>query len=657
MFVIALRDIFRYNLQYMCEVDAGGPELIVRPRERRSGKMMNNRQRKMQRTAGIFRIVAVLAAAVLFALCAKTARADSDNRYLFDGEGEYILVNRQTGSRLVCHSGSGRISLTSAVFTESSSDTRFFFREIGPNRYTITTAGNEFGYLNSYAYGNRLEIKKDAFEIPSSATWEIVPNRGGIAIVNSATGRYLASFGFEVYMKAPAELATDTDVESTLWMPVRSMCYGSREDAPVRQLQVEEREVEKALAKSAEIPVNDIFGFSWGPLSRAEDFTVWIDRPEVLRVSFDGTLSVQSQGEATVMLRHRYTGQRLRANIRVCNNGIVIVPGFMGAELVNRKNEKIWSESLLSELTNGFSLSALSRFSSLSSPSAGDGVRAVDNSFGALDLYKELYRVLIRTYGKDAAVEFFPYDWRKSSAESGAELARYLEGRGYDNVVLVCHSFGGLVCAQALAQSDYCVEHTALACMVGVPMNGSAGIAEAWAKDRFGNALGLGSFGSVENAAIRKIIGTFPSIYEMLPSAYAVETLGVIGGCGSYDSFVEACAKKCGSFDKKLAAAAGEVGKKLYRDGVCAIDRVPTAWYGGTDRETVVSTTLSGGELQFARANEGDGIVTVAECVAGTKTEEKDAFTAPARHLWVTEDGTIIADIAARIAELPGFGS
>lgn len=582
------------------------------------------------------------------------ASAEPDSAYCFDGEGTYYLMGNRNGVSLACREGSDTVTAVTGRLSEVTVCTRFTFREYAPGLYVILPDFGSERYLCSYDYGNRLRLQAVGAAVPSEALWTVVPAGNGVSVINVRTGCFLCTFGFDVKLKDATEVSDEDGRKSALWVPVKTVAYGTTESAPVRELRVAERSVERSVTKSAKVAFAELFEFTWGPLSRAEDFAVTVDNPEVLRVASDGTISVRGAGDGTVTLRHRYSGQVLTAHLQVCNDGIVIVPGFMGSELVNKKGEKIWSESLLAELSNGISLSALSRFTSLSSPARGDGVSAVNNYFGALDMYKGLYRTLVTTFGKDAAVEFFAYDWRRSSAENGAALAAFVEKKGYDRVVLIGHSSGGLVCAQALAQSSWLTDRTALACMISVPVNGAAGIAEAWANDRFGDALGLGAFSSTENAVIRKIIGTFQSIYEMLPSAYAIETLHVVDGCDSYEKFLSACKDQCGSFDISLARSAGKVMESIRKDGVCVLDTVPVAWFGGAGKSTVQTSRYSGGKLSFSASSEGDGIVSLAECVAGTKADKKDAFAVNAGHLWIADDPGITVEIVAKIKELFG---
>ena len=570
------------------------------------------------------------------------AAAESDSDYLFDGEGTYYITGVRLGVNLTYREGSSQLSLSDGKLSEKRDCTRFRLEACGPNRYVIRPECASYVYL-TYGYSEQLVVERDgAGEVPDKGQWRVVPKPGGVQLVNVANGHVLVTYGLEAALKSAEEAEQVADGDTSLWLLVKTACYGTDENAQVRELQVEEKTVEKAVTRSSATSFCDLFGFSWGPFSRPADFTFSVEEPGVMAVSGDGIITVKENGTATITARHKYTGQKLSATLRVSNNAIIIVPGFMGSELKNSDGDKIWSESLLSELSNGISISALSKFMDLASPSSKDGITAYNNYFGALDLYKNLYRTLSVSYGKDYTLEFYAYDWRRSSGTTGPELARYLEGKNYDNIIFITHSFGGLVCGQALAASETLREHTAMLCMVGVPVNGTAGIAQAWAQDRFGNVLGLGSFGSVENSAIRRIICTLPSVYEMLPSAYAVETAGVVGNCSSYSAFLSACEESCGSFSDSLAKEAAKVNAKLYINGTSVFDMVPTVLFGGSGYDTATSAFVSGGKLSFGNTSDGDGILSRDDCVTGISPTAEDVTGVPSRHLWLCEEQNVI---------------
>ncbi len=606
----------------------------------------------------IFLRAAVLAAVLVCLLRAfcLTAHAESDSDYYCDGEGTYYIW-QQTGGSLVCDGENLTPEIRAGSPGDMSGCTRFTLVPADGNSYRIVPVGAADAYLCGEAGGETVVCRKADGTVSPYGLWRVIPQPGGsVQIVNVGSGRYLCSYLTRVCAKQYRQLLVDrTNIDTAEWILVRGNCYGNYDEAPVREFRVEKSEIETAVSKSFESSFTEMFGFSWSMMSEAEDFTFESSDPGVIAVTEDGGMSAAGTGTAIVMAWHPLTKQRLTAEIRVCNNAIVIVPGMMGSELKNRSGEKIWSESLLDEISSNLSLSALSRLSDLSSPRSGDGIYAYDNFFGAFDIFKDMYRKLVTNYKNDYAIEFYAYDWRRSSAETGRDLANHLLNKGYDEIIFVTHSFGGLVLAQALAQSEALQEKTALACMIATPINGTPGLVQGWVDDCFGNLFGLGSFSSMENSAIRKIVGTLPSVYEMLPSEYAVTKLGMIGGCDNYETFLSACSKSMSSFDISLARNAAKTMSAIYQDGVCVLDKVPTLWYAGVGATTVCSANLSGNSFSFITTDQGDGVVALETCTVGLTKKPDSVYPVAYYHLWTPCDPGLIDDIIAKVAEhMPG---
>lgn len=74
--------------------------------------------------------------------------------------------------------------------------------------------------------------------------------------------------------------------------------------------------------------------------------------------------------------------------------------------------------------------------------------------YGVFGIYKQVYDKLVEKYGKKYDVQVFNYDWRYSPAKNGELLEKYLDEKGYDEVILISHSMGGPVVNQYLARSE-----------------------------------------------------------------------------------------------------------------------------------------------------------------------------------------------------------
>ncbi len=575
---------------------------------------------------------------ILLMVFCRPAQAYEDVGYGFDGEGTYYFANTYSGAFLSVDSD---LRLYSGKIDNCPGIAAFVVECVGTNRYCLRVAGTWWCLACTESGLVTLASRPTYFDGSMSdntelaAIWRVVPDNGNIRLVNVRNGRTLLDDG-GVLRTADAHFHNQRNAGSDCWKAVRTYCYGTSEQCTISELTVSENEADETMTKSETLSVYDVFGLERRRMADPEDFFLSSDQPDIVRVSRDKMTAV-APGTANVTVIHRYTGQKMTAHIRVSNNVILIVPGFMGSELKNSDNQYVWSLDLLNSLSENFSLKAAKRFLDLKSPSSGDGIYAGGSRYGYMDLYKDWYLAFTENLGDEWSVEFFAYDWRKSSEDSGQRLAKYITDKHFDNVMLVGHSFGGLVCAQALAYNENVANIVSKAVMVGVPWNGTPGLLGAW-KDGFGEALGLGSFGSIADSVVLSIVATLPSIYEMIPSQMAVETLGMVENCSSYSDFLDACEDFSG-FDKSMASKANSVMRRLYdEDGNFIMDSVPTVYMGGTGYETTEKATLSGGRLSFVKSENGDGIVPLYACIAGKANQPDMVEHYSERHLYLPEE-------------------
>lgn len=74
--------------------------------------------------------------------------------------------------------------------------------------------------------------------------------------------------------------------------------------------------------------------------------------------------------------------------------------------------------------------------------------------FGVINAQKQMYTFLQNNYGEDYNVQVFNYDFRLDNRYCAAELEKYINEMGYEEVILVSHSNGGQVAAAYLAKSE-----------------------------------------------------------------------------------------------------------------------------------------------------------------------------------------------------------
>jgi pimeloyl-ACP methyl ester carboxylesterase len=213
-------------------------------------------------------------------------------------------------------------------------------------------------------------------------------------------------------------------------------------------------------------------------------------------------------------------------------------------------------------------------------------------------------KLRLRIAGFDA--DFHPFDWRKSIAELGAELAARIERETDRNgtlvpLYLVAHSMGGLVCRAALTVLDQVAESERITrlIMLGTPNYGSFSPVQALSGYhslvRKVSALDLEHS---EAQLVNEVFNTFPGLYEMLPAPD--RNIGV--DLQQPDNW-----PPTGIAPRpELLAAAPGIHEQL------APNDERMVLIAGIDQETVVGVRREGDEFVFSQSLEGDGTVPLA---------------------------------------------
>lgn len=127
-------------------------------------------------------------------------------------------------------------------------------------------------------------------------------------------------------------------------------------------------------------------------------------------------------------------------------------------------------------------------------------------------------------------IEFFSYDWRLSNAVSANNLNTFINECGYDKVILIAHSMGGLVASKYMAMGSEQLNKVKGVYMLSSPLEGAPEIINVWANEDFtfltgGDYEGWISFGSallsvitLSANPIQKLLGNYASIYELFPT-------------------------------------------------------------------------------------------------------------------------------------------
>lgn len=151
---------------------------------------------------------------------------------------------------------------------------------------------------------------------------------------------------------------------------------------------------------------------------------------------------------------------------------------------------------------------------------------------GLLDNYYDLVNSLHSdpTISARYAIEFFSYDWRLSNATSAERLNAFIDERGYDKVVLVAHSMGGLVASGYMAMGTKQLNKVQKVYMLSSPLEGTPEVINVWSNIDFSSLSGSGgkdfililnsllALMTVTYNPIQKLFSNYQSVYELFPT-------------------------------------------------------------------------------------------------------------------------------------------
>lgn len=216
----------------------------------------------------------------------------------------------------------------------------------------------------------------------------------------------------------------------------------------------------------------------------------------------------------------------VKKNINVeyrAKKAILVVPGIAGSKLYLKTHvtyggyfypdgSQLWEPSILNlrDRIRMLEFGPDGR-SLLDIESEGTGA---EREYGAQGYYTDLVKALEATYKRDYQVLFWGYDWRQDVSSVAEDLQKYIDDKGYTEVILVCHSMGGLVASKYLANSTANRNKTKKLITLGTPYLGAP---KAWYVFETGELL-TSIAGVATTPAIKDIANNFPSVYELLPS-------------------------------------------------------------------------------------------------------------------------------------------
>lgn len=203
-----------------------------------------------------------------------------------------------------------------------------------------------------------------------------------------------------------------------------------------------------------------------------------------------------------------------------------------------------------------------------------------DNTYK--DLFESLQSVITSTPKyRNYDLTLFSYDWRMSCADSATQLNNYITQMGYDSVVLVCHSMGGLVGSGYMAQGTEQRNTVEQYISFGTPHWGAVlapTICMTGEIEIFFNELQAGQANILENAfhtlctevIIQYVVSNIPSVYELFPTdRYVNATGGYLSYnegklCTTYSETKAVYAKHMKGYKSTLMTSAENFHNSLY---------------------------------------------------------------------------------------------
>jgi pimeloyl-ACP methyl ester carboxylesterase len=192
-------------------------------------------------------------------------------------------------------------------------------------------------------------------------------------------------------------------------------------------------------------------------------------------------------------------------------------------------------------------------------------------------------------------VVLYDYDWRGDLTAAGGVLASRLEAEPAERLALVGHSMGGLLARAALAQCSAGSAGERIQRLVGIgtPHGGSIAAVQAL-RATYPTVCRLAAIDRLhDSATLSNVFRTFPSLYQMLPSAGTrLDLFDPASWPRDGAQPDQALLQAARGFDAGLASADQRF--------VCII---------GTGQRTVIGVERRGQQFRYAISAAGDGTV------------------------------------------------
>ncbi len=253
----------------------------------------------------------------------------------------------------------------------------------------------------------------------------------------------------------------------------------------------------------------------------------------------NGILADMSGDYEKTMLRF---AMRILDIIDNAKKAIYVLPGYMGSRLFEASNinQEVWVDTdyLMNDVMK-FAVPG-GEDSILELNNDGSGSKVVVNAsvdrYGSQDTYKKLIDTLQENCGEEYDVVFFPYNWLGDLNDSEKLLEQSIKSNGYDKVVFVTHSTGGLLASDFIAQGSENRNLISRAILVAAPLYGTytalqpieTGKTADLDKMLEDNGITEGFLGYKYRVVynwVKAITKNSPTTYQLLPSLEYLQTV------------------------------------------------------------------------------------------------------------------------------------
>lgn len=213
---------------------------------------------------------------------------------------------------------------------------------------------------------------------------------------------------------------------------------------------------------------------------------------------------------------------------------IYILPGYMGSKLYDENNIEKWAdmdyikEDIIQGTLPGGKKSIFPLNENGENSQVYDGIHKSDISideYGSQDTYKNLVTKLRNEFAGEYDIIFYPYNWLADLNDEALELQSHINRNGYENIILITHSTGGLLASTYIAKNSNNKKKVEKAILIAPPLLGtySSLVPIEYGKNDFlvKKLEEMKIPGLLHGAVfswVKSVVKNSPTTYQLLPS-------------------------------------------------------------------------------------------------------------------------------------------